>query len=199
MSRLRRQSVIGLIPLLVVLLWLTFGNHSEIIAPHQASSPSISSGSAVESTSSAGFQIPGEEALVTKVIDGDTIEVNLNGQLKKVRYLGMDTPETKDPRRPVGCFGKEASAENKKLVDGKTVILQKDISEKDMYDRLLRYIFVPLGKEKFLFVNDYLVREGFAKVLTYPPDVKYNERLLEAQRQAKAGNRGLWGSCPKGE
>ncbi len=143
-------------------------------------------------TSSAVFGIEGEKALVTKVVDGDTIEVN-NSQT--VRLIGIDTPETVDPRRPVGCFGKEASNEAKNLLAGKEVILQKDVSDTDKYRRLLRYIFLPLEGGQILFVNDYLVREGFAKVLTYPPDVKYNEQFRQAEKEARENNRGLWEKC----
>lgn len=142
--------------------------------------------------SNAVASIEGERVLVTKVVDGDTIEVEGG---RAVRFLGIDTPETVDPRRPVGCFGKEASNEAKGLLSGKEVILQKDITDKDKYDRLLRYIYLPLEGEQILFVNDYLVREGFAKVLTYPPDVKYNEQFREAERQAREQKRGLWGRC----
>lgn len=136
--------------------------------------------------------LEGERVLVTKVIDGDTVELE-NGT--RVRLIGIDTPETKDPRRSVQCFGKEASNETKKLLEGKVVILQKDVSETDKYNRLLRYIFLPLDNGQILFVNDYLVREGFALVLTYPPDVKYNEQFREAERQARENNKGLWGRC----
>lgn len=134
----------------------------------------------------------GQRVLVIKVIDGDTIEID-NGT--KVRLLGIDTPETKDPRRPVQCFGKQAATETKNLLEGKFVILEKDISETDKYGRYLRYIFLPLEDNELLFINDYLIREGFAKVLTYPPDVKYTEQFLEAQRKAKDEKRGLWGRC----
>ena len=145
-----------------------------------------------EATSSATRRIEGERALVAKVVDGDTIDLE-NGQT--VRFLGMDTPETVDPRRPVGCFGKEASNKSKDLLSGKVVILQKDVSETDKYGRILRYIYLPLDNGQILFVNDYLVREGFAKVLTYPPDVKFDNQLREAERQAKISKKGLWGKC----
>lgn len=145
-----------------------------------------------ESTSSGVFGIEGEKALVTRVVDGDTFEIS-SGQT--VRIIGVDTPETVDPRRPVGCFGKEASNKTKSLIAGQEVVLQQDISEKDKYKRLLRYVFLPLKDGKLLFVNDYLIREGFALVLTYPPDVKYNSQFLEAQKEAKEAKRGLWGRC----
>lgn len=140
------------------------------------------------------FGIEGERAYVTKVVDGDTIEVEMNGAEFKVRLIGIDTPETVDPRRPVGCFGKEASREAKNLLSGKEVIMQKDISESDKYGRLLRYIYLPL-EGQLLFVNDYLVRQGFAKILTYPPDVKFNEQFLEAEQAARREKRGLWDKC----
>lgn len=143
-------------------------------------------------TSSATQGIEGEQAKVSKVIDGDTIELQ-NGQT--VRLIGIDTPETVDPRRSVGCFGKEASNETKSLLFGKIVILQKDVSDTDKFGRLLRYVFLSLEGGQTLFVNDYLVREGFAKVLTYPPDVKFNEQLRQAEAEARAGKRGLWGRC----
>lgn len=139
--------------------------------------------------------VQGDHALVTKVIDGDTIEVQIDGNDFKVRLVGIDTPETVDPRRSVGCFGKEASSETKSLLSGKEVILQKDVSDTDRYKRLLRYVYLPLENGNLLFVNDYLVREGFAKVYTYPPDVKFNQQFLEAQTFARESKKGLWGSC----
>jgi len=132
---------------------------------------------------------------VTKVVDGDTIEVLIEAKLYKLRMIGIDTPETVHPSKPKGCFGKEASNEVKKLLTGKHVILEKDVSETDKYNRLLRYVYLKTDTGKLLFVNDYLVREGFAQVLTYPPDVAFNEQFLEAQRQAKSLNKGLWGMC----
>lgn len=133
--------------------------------------------------------------LVTKVIDGDTFEVRVNGNLAKVRMIGIDTPETVDPRRAVGCFGKKASEETKRLIEDKQVILIKDVSETDRYNRLLRYVYLPIGEGNNLFVNDYLIRQGFAKILTYPPDIKYNSRFLEAEKEARDNLRGLWGEC----
>ncbi len=134
---------------------------------------------------------------VTKVVDGDTIEVDLQGRLQKLRYIGINTPETVDLRRPVQCFGKQASDENKSLVLGKDVYLEKDVSETDKFGRLLRYVFLKLDDGTILFVNDYLVREGFGEVSTFPPDVKYTDRFLAAQVEAKQESRGLWSQCKK--
>jgi micrococcal nuclease len=152
---------------------------------HQNSSYSTSTSgnnlSLIENSSST------DTYLVTRVIDGDTIEIEGG---KKVRYLGIDTPETVDPRKPVQCFGIEASNENKKLVLGKRVKLEKDISETDKYGRLLRYVYVD-----DIFVNDYLVRNGYAYAVTFPPDVKYQQQFLEAQKEARENKRGLWSAC----
>ncbi len=129
------------------------------------------------------------EATVTRVVDGDTIEASIAGQSYKLRYIGIDTPETVDPRRPVGCFGKEASERNRQLVDGKTIGLEKDVSETDAFGRLLRYVWVD-GQ----MVNATLVEEGYAQASTYPPDVKYSGIFASLQAQAREAGRGLWGA-----
>lgn len=134
---------------------------------------------------------------VLKVIDGDTIEVATDKGTQKLRYIGIDTPETVDPRRSVGCFGHEASNENKRLVEGRQVILEKDISETDKFGRILRFVYLPLDDGSLLFVNDYLVRNGFALASTYPPDVKLSGQFVLAQKEAVLNNRGLWKNCPK--
>ena len=126
--------------------------------------------------------------LVTKVIDGDTIEI-AGG--RKVRYIGIDAPESLDPRKVVQCFGEEAYKKNKELVEGKRVRLEKDVSETDKYGRLLRYVYV--GD---IFVNRYLIREGYAYAYTFPPDIKYAEEFVQAQRKAREEKKGLWAVCP---
>lgn len=129
-----------------------------------------------------------EKITVSRVVDGDTIELS-NG--KKVRYIGINTPETVNPNTDVQCMGKEASAKNKELVLGKEVRLEKDVSETDRYGRLLRYVYV--GD---LFINDYLVRQGYAEASAYPPDVKYQSQFNQAETEARDNNRGLWsGVC----
>lgn len=135
------------------------------------------------------------ESVVKRVVDGDTIELE-NGD--KVRYIGMNTPESVDPRRPVQCFGKEASEFNKDLVEGKKVWLEKDISETDKYGRLLRLVYLenPVNNPNALMVNEELVAKGFAGVYTVPPDVKYKDRFLAAQKIAVENKFGLWKSCP---
>jgi len=127
------------------------------------------------------------EASVVRVIDGDTIEVEIAGNLYRVRYIGIDTPETVHPTRGEEPYGKEASAKNKELVEGKEVHLEKDVSDTDKYGRLLCYVWV--GD---LLVNAELVRLGYAQVATYPPDVKYQDLFLQLQREAREAGRGLW-------
>lgn len=135
--------------------------------------------------STISAQVSGDKAItVKKVIDGDTIEIS-TGQ--KVRYIGIDTPESTIQKE---CFGAEASVKNKELVEGKSVRLEKDVSETDKYGRLLRYVYV--GD---VFINDELVRQGFANASTYPPDVKYQDKFSEAQKEARENNRGFWSKC----
>ncbi len=129
-----------------------------------------------------------ESALVCRVIDGDTVEL-CDGP--RVRYIGIDTPETVDPRRPVQCYGKEAAQRNRELVEGKRVIFEKDTSARDKMGRHLRYAFVD-GK----MVNETLVREGFARAKRYPPDVKYADRFAAAEQEARKAGMGLWSRCP---
>ena len=128
------------------------------------------------------------EALAIRVVDGDIIEVEIEGESYKVRYIGIDTPKLHHPTKPVEYYAQEAYEKNRELVEGKTVYLEKDVSETDQYERLLRYVYV--GDT---FVNAYLVQHGYALASTYPPDVKYQERFLELQREAREAGRGLWG------
>lgn len=126
-----------------------------------------------------------QTARVVRVIDGDTIEVDIQGRRYRVRYIGVNAPEANQP------LGPEATVKNRELVEGKTVLLEKDVSETDRYGRLLRYVWVGT-----LLVNAELVRLGYAQVMTMPPDVKYQQILLSAQREAQANHRGLWASPP---
>lgn len=129
-------------------------------------------------------------ARVTRVVDGDTIEVEIDGREYTLRYIGINTPETVDPRRPVECFGQESSDFNKRLVLGKSVSLEKDVSETDAFGRLLRYVWLD-GE----MVNATLVREGYAQASAYPPDVKHQDLFSSLQAQAAGAGRGLWGAA----
>ena len=126
-----------------------------------------------------------EQALVVRAIDGDTIEL-ATGQ--RVRYIGIDTPETYPA---VECYGREAWTKNRELVEGRWVRLEKDVSETDRYGRLLRYVWVD-----GVMVNAELVRLGYAPAVSYPPDVKHQELFRQLEGEAKGAGRGLWGVCP---
>jgi len=125
---------------------------------------------------------------VTRVVDGDTILVDINGKEKRVRYIGIDAPESVRPDHPVECFGNEASEYNRSLVEGKWVRLERDVSDTDKFGRLLRYIFIDDS-----LVNLKLVSNGYANAVTYQPDVKYNKTFLEAEKEARIKEKGLWG------
>jgi len=125
--------------------------------------------------------------LVTRAVDGDTIEIE-GGQ--RIRYIGINAPESVYPAKEIECYGREAANKNKELVEGKRVKLEKDISEIDKYGRLLRYVWV--GD---IFVNDYLIRQGYAYAVTLPPDVKYSSQFIQAQQEARENSRGLWAGC----
>ncbi len=129
-----------------------------------------------------------EQGKVVKVVDGDTIEVEINGSLFKVRYIGIDAPES---TIQIEYFGEEAAAHNQALVDGREVTLIKDVSETDRYHRLLRYVMV--GE---VFVNYELVRGGYANALRYPPDVACADVFRAAERQAREEGLGLWAPTP---
>ncbi len=126
---------------------------------------------------------------VVRVIDGDTIQVCcIFGDRVKVRYIGVDTPETHHPMRGVEPYGMEAAEANRKLVDGKTVRLEFDVQQLDRYGRTLAYVYLEDGT----FVNAWLVEHGFAQVMTVPPNVKHQEPFLKLQREAREAERGLW-------
>jgi micrococcal nuclease len=123
---------------------------------------------------------------VKRVVDGDTFET---GEGEKVRMIGVDTPESVKPNHPVEPYGREASAYTKQLLTGKKVLLRFDVEPRDKYGRLLAYVYLPDGT----FVNEKLVREGYARILTIPPNVRHAKLFLQAEREAREQNRGLWG------
>jgi micrococcal nuclease len=137
---------------------------------------------------------PTESARVVRVVDGDTIVVDRGRGNEKVRYIGMNTPETVKPNTPVEFMGKEASAANSAMVTGRTVTLEKDVSETDQYGRLLRYVWVGDGPGSAMsMVNLALVQQGFAQADTWPPDVRYADVFVAAQVVARERGLGLWG------
>lgn len=129
-------------------------------------------------------------ALVTRVVDGDTVEARVDGRAEDVRYIGVDTPESVKPDAPVECYALAASHFNEDLVEGQRVRLEFDAERRDAYGRLLAYVY--LGDE---FVNAQLVRRGFARTLAIPPNTGHAGRLATLERRASAAGRGLWGAC----
>lgn len=130
--------------------------------------------------------------LITEVIDGDTIRANVNGKTEKIRLLAIDTPETKDPRKPVQCFGQQATSFMTSLVKGKFVRLEPDKGQpdRDKYGRLLRYAYLESG----LNVNAEMVKQGYAFAYTRFPTSQLDQ-MRELERTARENNRGLWNSC----
>lgn len=127
---------------------------------------------------------------VASVIDGDTIQVIIDNKKETLRLIGIDTPETVDPRKPVQCFGKEASAKAKSLLSGKSVRLESDPTqgERDKYQRLLRYVFLEDGTN----FNKLMISEGYAHEYTYNMPYKYQSEFKQAQKEAEENKRGLW-------
>jgi micrococcal nuclease len=137
-----------------------------------------------------------ERAEVVRIVDGDTIVVVVAGREERVRYIGIDTPESVQPSTPIECFGREASNENERLVEGRTIYLERDVSNTDRFGRLLRYVHVDdPHSDEWLFVNLELVRRGYANAVTFPPDVEHETALSTAEREAREAGRGLWGAC----
>jgi micrococcal nuclease len=171
MSRIRPTGLAGLLALLLIAGLLMLGEED------------------------AGREEPGGggramAALVTRVIDGDTVEVELEGERDDVRYIGIDTPESVQPGAPVECFGPRSSTANRRLVEGRRVRLVFDTERRDTYGRLLAYVYV--GRRQ---VNAILVRRGMARTLTIPPNDRFAPRLRRLERRAAIAGRGLWGAC----
>jgi micrococcal nuclease len=131
-------------------------------------------------------------ARVLRVVDGDTIVVRLDGRRERVRYIGIDAPESVAPDRPVECYGNAAAAENRRLVGGRNVSLTTDAERRDRFGRLLAYVRVD-GR----LVNAELVRRGFATKLEIAPNVRHAARLRALEREARRARRGLWGACAR--
>lgn len=128
---------------------------------------------------------------VESVADGDTIQVRYSdGHSETIRLLGIDTPETHHPTKPVGCFGPEASNFTRGNLDGQSIQLEYDIERIDKYGRTLAYVY--FGNVRF---NDVLVREGYARILNISPNNKHSNELLMQEIQARKSNKGLWGAC----
>lgn len=132
------------------------------------------------------------EYKVVRVVDGDTIVIDLDGTPTKVRLIGLDTPETVDPRKPVQAFGKEASAFTKKLLEGKSVSLEYDQQKTDKYKRTLAYVYLEVNGKR-VCVNRHIIAEGYGFAYTkYPFDQKRMDDHRAAEREARENKRGMW-------
>ncbi|HBU02697.1 MAG TPA: hypothetical protein DEB20_09260 [Acidimicrobiaceae bacterium] len=133
------------------------------------------------------------EPTVIETIDGDTIDVRIGYKRQRIRLLGIDTPETKDPRKPVQCFGREASERTEELLPPGTIVrLEHDIEKHDAYNRLLAYVW---RASDGLFVNLDLVAGGYADILSIPPNTAHADAFRAAMTAAKATPVGLWATC----
>jgi micrococcal nuclease len=168
----------GAVALLAVLVYLLIsgGNESERGGGPQAGSGVGPRGS--------------EQGRVIRVVDGDTIEVSIGGRVDDVRYIGIDTPETVKPGEPVQCYGPQASGRNHELVEGRDVRLEFDRELRDVYGRLLAYVYV--GDR---FINEELVRGGYARTLEIEPNTSRAGPLAAAEEAAGEAGRGLWSVC----
>lgn len=197
---MKKRILLGLIAVLFVLLAQSgiFGDSAEIRAVSKGLTVSLnnqplslakeysknSSQSATVAESTTG------NTIVTRVIDGDTLWVLVNEKTEKVRLIGVDTPETVDPRKPVQCFGKEASDFTKALLLNKQIILEADLSQgdRDKYGRLLRYVFLNDGT----LVNQKIIADGYGHEYTYRIPYKYQTEFKTAEQFARTREQGLW-------
>jgi micrococcal nuclease len=131
-----------------------------------------------------------QSVFVVKAVDGDTIDVRIGDRTDTVRLLGVDTPETHHPTKPVQCFGPEAAAFTKRRLEGRTVELEDDVEPRDVYDRRLAYVHV--DGHRF---NDELLQKGYARLLVIPPNGSHARSMLGEELQAKRDGVGLWGEC----
>ncbi len=129
---------------------------------------------------------------VTEFVDGDTIAVDMNGTKEKVRFIGVDTPETHDPRKAVQCFGQAAADFTKKTIGSNRVRLEADPqnTNRDRYNRLLRYVYLPDGT----LVNAEIIKQGYGFAYTFFPFSKLDE-FRSYEKTARENNKGLWGNC----
>jgi micrococcal nuclease len=131
-------------------------------------------------------------ARVVRIVDGDTIVVALAGRTDRVRYIGIDTPESVKPGSPVQCYAHRAAAQNARLVARERVRLVLDVEPRDRFGRLLAYVY---RVRDGLFVNAALARGGFARTLTIPPNVRFAARFRALAADARRADRGLWSVC----
>lgn len=183
-TRRRKKLLLTILTCLLLCLGIAFDNQKNI---------SIGNTSQIKTTQSAlntGYY------KVVRFDDGDTIVVDMDGHNETIRFIGVDTPEVKDPRKPVQCFGKSASQFTKNLIGNQSVRLEADPTNtnRDRYNRLLRYVYLPDGR----LVNAEIIKQGYGFAYTSFPFTK-KEEFKKYESQARNENRGLWGSCQTGK
>ncbi len=137
--------------------------------------------------------LPAGTGTVVRPVDGDTVVVSVGGVEEPVRLIGIDTPESVAPDRPIECYGPEAKERAAELLPAGTLVrLERDVEARDKYDRLLAYVY---RAEDDLFINLVLVQEGYAESFAYPPNTAHQASFDRAEAEAKAANRGLWPRC----
>lgn len=132
--------------------------------------------------------MPADTYKVVRIVDGDTFIITYNGKNQSVRLIGVDTPESVKPNSPVEYYGKEASDYTKSLIEGKNIRLEFDVEDRDKYNRLLAYVYLEDGR----MLNEVLIGEGYAQLMTVPPNVKYSEKFVSLQKEARKEKKGLW-------
>ena len=149
--------------------------------------------SSASGTKSAAPSTKNGSATVERVVDGDTIIVHVNGRRERVRFIGIDTPESVKPNTPVQCFAIEASNRTKALLPaGTPVRLVGDVEQRDKYKRLLAYVY---RQRDNLFVNLSLAHDGYAQPYTFPPNIAHTNEFVAAAADARNAGRGLWSAC----
>ncbi|MDD5342057.1 MAG: thermonuclease family protein [Patescibacteria group bacterium] len=180
-ARASKRELVIVIVFGLFISWFQIDRQNDI----QDDSNQIDVETSIESVAQTEIPVPGDVVKVSKIIDGDTIEIETGD---KVRYIGIDTPETN--HKPPDCFAQVATEKNRELVEGKQVRLVKDVRDKDRYGRLLRYVYI--GET---FVNRELVALGYARAFPVPPDVAHEEEFLDLEDESRKASRGLWGAC----
>jgi micrococcal nuclease len=180
-SRMRRSKTLVSIGIVLVLFAFSLLGHGSPTLQKAAAGLILAS-----STPQTGYYA------IVNVVDGDTFKALIDNAAETVRLIGIDTPETKDPRKPVQCFGKEASAMAHSILDGQRVRLEADPSQdnRDKYGRLLRYAYLPDGTS----FNKMMIEEGYAHEYTYAIPYQFQTEFKAAENAARAANRGLWAS-----
>ncbi len=183
-----------------IILGLVFASGFQATQPPAAAVPVVPSQVAATTQARVVDVSEGRDGVfyrVVRVVDGDTIVVDMEGTQEKLRLIGIDTPETVDPRRAVQCFGEEASHEAKRLLEGARVRVVNDASQdtRDKYGRLLAYVFLEDGT----FYNEHMIEAGFAHEYTYRVPYQYQKEFRAAEARAESAQRGLWApdACAK--